>query len=816
MNYFPHARFIWIKRKDRAQNRYLAFQKEFSLATAPAKAKLRISAYAYYQVAINGIVLGRGPDPSNNCRYYYDEYDAAQCLRRGRNFINVLAYAFGPVLPWPECSYLSGEHGWLAFEMEVESSAGRREVIASGSDCLVRAADAWKQRAPGYTELRAAYKEYYDASRFGYEALAPARAGERGWKRAVELKPSDLKFEYSFFPKEIKPFIHPVKTPAAAYAIDGGYAYGFTAQRGWQVENPEALVRGYPVDKYYEMVQKGEPNFPRRRMVTGAKNKCLVHKDPGCGTPSIWIDFGGMQYGTLCLELETAKGGSVIEIGYGESPHITYIDRYVTRAGAQTFSPFHYRAGRYVLLTFSKIAAPIRLDAVKFIRCDYPVRRNPGIFRSSCAALNKIAYISVNTLHLNMHSHFEDCPWREQKLYLGDLYFEALACYYSWGEYDYVRKNLLQLTARRREDGWIRSAGPGVSRGSLLPGRRAGIVDFPFHFIMELRDYHLFSGDKETLQGLYPQAARLVDNYMSMGVSRRGLIDIGRADSFNNWCVINWNDVVKKGECAAMNFLFARTLAAAGEMASWLNRSAEAARYRMILVSLGKAIDAAFWDSSRKLYRDSRFENKPINHFSTETNTLAVLSGLPDRRKIASILNAMQSGRLQMETPTAYFNAFVAEALFKARRPAAALGLIEKYWGKMIERGADAFWEMFLPETPAGSHPPKGDSLCHGWASGPAYLLPARVMGIRPLEPGFRRFTVDPQLAGLESAECSVPTPHGYIRACFAPGKYVVSHPRGTVPVVSRRAKLPAGTRMVIRSYLSLDSRFRPKRPSRE
>lgn len=797
MNYFPHARFIWIKRKDTAQNRYLAFQKEFRLAKIPAKARLKISAYAYYQVAVNGVILGRGPDPSSNFRYYYDEYDVGKYLRPGRNFINVLAYSFGPVLPWPECSYLSGEYGWLAFELEIRRKDGCLASVGSDTSCRVRDVEAWKRNAPGYTELRAAYKEYYDANRFGYEALSPAKAGGRGWGGAVELTPSDLKYKYSFFPKEIKRFHYTEKYPAAAYTIDGGFAYGFTKTRGWQIENPEALVKAYPVDKYYEMVQKGEPNFPKRRMVTEARNACLVHKDPGCGDPSLWIDFGGMQYGSFCLELDTPAAGSVINIGYGESPHITYVDRYVTRPGKQCFSPFHYRAGRYVILTFTKIAAPIRMDSVRFRRCDYAVRKNPAIFNSSSENLNRIEKVSINTLHLNMHSHFEDCPWREQKLYLGDMYIEALACYYTWGEYDYVRKNLKQLAARERADGWIRS-GPGISRGSLSSGSGGGIVDFPSHFIVELRDYYLFSGDKETLQALYPQAVILVDNYMAMGVSRGGLIDIGKADSFSNWCVINWNDVVKKGECAPMNFLFARALSAAIEMALWLNREDDVFRFKLVLGGLQREIDKAFWDPSRGLYRDGRFQGRPINHYSTETNTLALLSGLPDRRKTSSILYALQNGRLALETPTAYFNAFVADALLKNYKTATAVNLIEKYWGMMLQRGADAFWEMLLPETPPGSHPPKGDSLCHGWSSGPAYLLPAYVLGIRPIEPGFRRFTVDPQLSSLKCASGAVPTPHGFIRMDYESGKIRLRHPPQTTPVVCKRGRLPAGTRIMI------------------
>ena len=45
-------------------------------------------------------------------------------------------------------------------------------------------------------------------------------------------------------------------------------------------------------------------------------------------------------------------------------------------------------------------------------------------------------------------------------------------------------------------------------------------MDFPVLFIIELRDHYLFSGDRKTLEALYPQAVILLNNYMEMGLRR--------------------------------------------------------------------------------------------------------------------------------------------------------------------------------------------------------------------------------------------------------------------------------------------------------
>lgn len=277
MNPFPHAAFIWIRRKDRTPNRYLAFHRAFRLSSPPAAGTLRISAYAHYQVAVNGVLLGRGPDPSNHRYYFYDAYDVATVLKRGVNTIRILAYAFGAGLPWPETSYLPGESGWLIFELACRHGRNKTRIVASDASCRVRIADAWQQKTSGYTELRAGYKEYYDGGKLGYDALAPSAATGKAWTRAAELAPGDMTYTYAFRKKEIKPFRHPKRHPATAYCIDGGFAYGFTKTRGWQVENPGALVPGYPVNAYYDVVWKGEPNFPERRVEADAENACVVH-----------------------------------------------------------------------------------------------------------------------------------------------------------------------------------------------------------------------------------------------------------------------------------------------------------------------------------------------------------------------------------------------------------------------------------------------------------------------------------------------------------------------------------------------------------
>lgn len=55
----------------------------------------------------------------------------------------------------------------------------------------------------------------------------------------------------------------------------------------------------------------------------------------------------------------------------------------------------------------------------------------------------------------------------------------------------------------------------------------------------------------------------------------------------------------------------------------------------------------------------------------------------------------------------------------------------------------------------------------HAWSSSPAHILPRKVIGIVPAEPGFKRVAIKPQPAGLKWAKAKLPTIRGPIEASF-------------------------------------------------
>ena len=97
-----------------------------------------------------------------------------------------------------------------------------------------------------------------------------------------------------------------------------------------------------------------------------------------------------------------------------------------------------------------------------------------------------------------------------------------------------------------------------------------------------------------------------------------------------------------------------------------------------------------------------------------------------------------------------------------------------KSWNNMLAKGATIAMEAW-----DNSLKPNQD-WNHAWGAAPANLIPRCIAGIKPLEPGFRKFSVTPHPGKLKEFYCKHPTPYGTIELEFKQSKYTLTVPEGT------------------------------------
>ena len=92
-------------------------------------------------------------------------------------------------------------------------------------------------------------------------------------------------------------------------------------------------------------------------------------------------------------------------------------------------------------------------------------------------------------------------------------------------------------------------------------------------------------------------------------------------------------------------------------------------------------------------------------------------------------------------------------------------------WNNMLNKGATITMEAWDDTLK-----PNQD-WNHAWGAAPANLIPRCIAGIKPLEPGFKRFAVTPHPGKLKEFYCKHPTPYGAIELEYKQGKYCLTKP---------------------------------------
>lgn len=323
--------------------------------------------------------------------------------------------------------------------------------------------------------------------------------------------------------------------------------------------------------------------------------------------------------------------------------------------------------------------------------------------------LQAIYDVSVKTLHDCMQEVFEDGPKRDRRLWLGDLRLQALANYATFGNNDLVKRCLYLFGAMTAQDGRIvanvfTSANPQPDDTFLL--------DYSLFFISTLFDYEQRTKDDEALKDLLPIAKKQMD-YALQYVDSEGVFH----EDEDYPVFIDWsNDFDKTTSGEAVIIYALKQLISLLKLQQQSTQKYEAVLDGMVQYSL-----KTLFDANRNLFVSG--QDKEVNVSSQVWMTLAdVMPLIQAKRVMQTTVNDLFPIQ-GIATPYMYHH--VAEALLKAGLKQEGIRLLKEYWGKMIDLGADTYWEAFEPENPDYSpyENPIVSSYCHAWGCTPAYLI---------------------------------------------------------------------------------------------
>jgi alpha-L-rhamnosidase len=414
--------------------------------------------------------------------------------------------------------------------------------------------------------------------------------------------------------------------------------------------------------------------------------------------------------------------------------------RYVTRAGRQRWESPGWLNGETIR---GRLSGPV--DRVRNLRIGY---RESGIdadfagsFTCDDAALNALWRKSARTTYLCIRDNYMDCPDRERAQWWGDAVNEILQTFYclSPAAHASVRKGIREIAAWQRPDGVLYSPVPQGSWGrELCTQMLAGT--------WVLWPYYEHTGDIETLRAVYPAVQR----YLAVWDGRKD--DKGLVVPHGEWLWFDWGAEPRDGY-RMTNALYVLVLRTAAKIAQALSIEEDAQTHDSAAEQhLKRCVEhlmdgAAFGPDERAnalMVLAGAIGDGDV--FQRYAGGLEHLKATDRTTRLIDVLS-------RTRTCSPYLERYVLEALCRLGRMDLAMARMKARYGPMLRSRWTTLWEEF---------PTKGTSN-HAWSGGPLHILSAYAAGVRPVEPGYAEYVVEPQLGPLKRVRCIAPTARGEV-----------------------------------------------------
>jgi len=193
----------------------------------------------------------------------------------------------------------------------------------------------------------------------------------------------------------------------------------------------------------------------------------------------------------------------------------------------------------------------------------------------------------------------------------------------------------------------------------------------------------------------------------------------------------------------------------------------------------------AVWELSKYSIKATSFcgvyvDGEGSKHASLHANMWPLAFGLVPPDRMASVTEFVKSRKMACSV---YGAQYLMDALYLAGEDDYALSLMnskeKRSWWNMIAEGSTITMEAW------GNQFKGNQDWNHAWGAVPANIIPRRLMGVTPLEPGFGRIQIKPQVGSLSSASLKTPTIRGPVYVTFN---------QQTEGAISLTVKIPANT----------------------
>ncbi len=702
------------------------FRKTIMLTDKPTTYPVHVSADNKYKLFVNGRFVASGPVLGDANNWFYDTIDLAPYLVKGENNLAALVWNFG------------NEKGENQISMKTAFILQAENAIYNA----VNTNNTWK------VEQNEAYspKAILKADETGYLLIGCGDSiqGSRynwNWKACSTDKWLNAKSLERGNPKGFGSGCTWVLTPRMIPMLD-------------EKMLPFPVVRRSTIP-----VNQGFLNGKQKISIAPHSNVSILLDQTTLinAFPSLTFSNGKGAKITLtyCESLFDSKGqkGNRNEI----DNKIAKGFKDVIVASGDTncvFQPIEYRTYRYLQLDISTSDEALVLDDLQQMAVGYPFQEKAK-FASNDTLLSNIWNVGWRTAQLCAMDTYMDCPYYERLQYVGDTRIQALISLYVSGDDRLMQQAITMLNSSRFGEGLTLSSYPSNAKQKVIP-------PFSLFWVDMIYDYSMHRTDVDFVRQFLPGIYGVLDWYERHIDAKTGMLGNTPYWSFVDWAKEwPWNTKINQGgvplgggidgESAITTLQFVYSLQHAAAIFNAQGKSEQATYYSHLAIKISKAVYKNCWDEKRQLLSDTPDKTS----FSQHANIWGVLTNTIPAKQQKVLMTKVLNDKSLIQS-TIYFRFYLAQALFQAGLGNEYIDSLEP-WRQALTLGLTTF-----PETP---EPSRSD--CHAWSASPNYDLLATVCGIRPMELGFRKVRIAPNLGNLKNAEANMPHPNGEIKVKF-------------------------------------------------
>lgn len=233
---------------------------------------------------------------------------------------------------------------------------------------------------------------------------------------------------------------------------------------------------------------------------------------------------------------------------------------------------------------------------------------------------------------------------------------------------------------------------------------------------------------------------------------RKGAVGVGKDEpgEADGYELLEYNTVVNAYHYKALMLM--------SQIAEVLGNETDTEEYADRAAKVKATVNSLLFDKSRKCYRDGIGSN----HYSLHASMYPMAFGLVPEKYEKDVMNHIKSRGMACSV---FGSQFLLDVLYDDGLADYALTLLtdkgKRGWWNMIESGSTITWEAwdkaFKPNLDWN----------HAWGAAPANIIPRKLMGIEPVEPGWNRMRMKPQPGKLKSGVVKIPTIKGTVFAAF-------------------------------------------------